>query len=145
VVVGEWMNAQPVSPISAGARGLCPLAPTRRYWLNEMTFSAECNVCVCIRVQYYVNDTLMYKGDCHNIYVRIKVMKVAETGYYKVIIGGYGIDMIDVTHMSKQPEKLFHLGRTIALNTGLNFFDFDNVSTRHTIRHRCSHADDAQM
>jgi len=94
---------------------------------------------VCI--QYYVNDDLVYRGHCHNVYIRVKVVKVAGKRYYKVIIGGYGIDAFDVTHLSKQPDKLFHLGRTIALNTGCNFFDFDDLSARHTIRHRCSHAD----
>jgi len=80
----------------------------------------------------------MYRGHCHNVYVRVTVVKVAGEGYYKVVLGGYGIDTYDVTHLSKQAEKLFHLGRTIALNTGLNFFDFDDMSTRHMIRHRCA-------
>jgi len=94
-----------------------------------------------VDVQYYVNDDLIYRGHCHNVYVRITVVKVAGDGYYKVVIGAYGIDALDVTHLSKHADKLFHLGRTIALNTGCNFFDFDDVSSRHTTRHRCSHAD----
>ena len=98
-----------------------------------------------VDVQYYVNDDLVYQGHCHNVYVRIKVVRVAGDGYYKVVIGGYGIDAFDVTHLSKRAEKLFHLGRTIALNTGLNFFDFDDLSARHTIRERCAHADNKQM
>jgi len=91
-----------------------------------------------IDVQYYVNDELVYRGHCHNIYIRIKAIKVAGEGYYKVIICGYGIEAFDVTHLSKQADKLFHLGRTIALNTGCNFFDYDDMSVRHTIVHRCS-------
>jgi len=95
-----------------------------------------------VHVQYYVNDDLVYRGDCHNVYIRISVVSVAGKGYYKVVVGGYGIDTFDVTRLSQQSDKLFHLGRTIALNTGCNFFDFDDMSARHTIRHRCSHADD---
>jgi len=71
------------------------------------------------------------------------VVKVAGDGFYKVVLGGYGMDTIDVTHLSKQADKLFHLGRTIALNTGCNFFDFYDLSARHTIRHRCSDEDNA--
>lgn len=96
----------------------------------------------CVHVQYYVKDDLVYRGHCHNVYIRLKVLKVAGEAYYKVVIGGYGIDAFDVTHLSEQPDKLFHLGRTIALNTRCNFFDYDDISTRHTIRHRCLHADD---
>ena len=92
---------------------------------------------VCL-LQYYVNDELVYRGECHNVYIRVKVVKVAGDGYYKVVVGGYAIDAFDVTHLSKQPDKLFHLGRTIALNTGCNFFDFDDMSARHTIKCRCS-------
>jgi len=90
--------------------------------------------------QYYMNDDLLYRGHCHNVYVRINVSKVAGEGHYKVVVGGYGIDSYDVTHLSRQSDKLFHLGRTIALNTGCNFFDFDDMSSRHTINHRCAHA-----
>ena len=84
-----------------------------------------------------MNDDLVYRGHCRNVYVRIKVVKVAGDPYYRVVIGGYGIDMIDVTHLSKHADKLFHLGRTIALNVGCNFFDFDDLSARHTITDRC--------
>jgi len=95
-------------------------------------------------MQYYINDNLIYRGHCHNVYIRIDVSKVSGDGYYKVVIGGYGIDTYNVTYLSKNSEKLFHLGRTIALNSGCNFFDFDDMSARHTIAHRCSHADAAR-
>jgi Domain of unknown function (DUF4579) len=54
-----------------------------------------------------------------------------------MIVHGYGTDSYDVTLLSKYPDKLFHLGRTIALNVGINFFDFNDISARHTIQHRC--------
>lgn len=103
---------------------------------NKIGVSWHCFVDV---TQYYVNDDLVYRGHIHNMYIRIKVVKVDGMGYYKVVIGGYGMDTIDVTHLSKQPDKLFHLGRTIALNIGCNFFDYDDMSARHTIKHRCTH------
>lgn len=89
------------------------------------------------RYEYFVDGELVYGGRCHNLYVRLR----CETGgseeahYYSVVVDGYMVRPYKVTAVSKKREKMFRLGRRLAANLDLNFFDCADRSTNHVVRH----------
>lgn len=98
-------------------------------------------------MQYYTDGKLLYRGHVHNVYIRVKEFRTSGNSYYRLIVDGYGLDVAhDVTLMpSSRPEKFTRLGRRLAANLGINFFDYDDTSTRHVIRHRCPNADRPEL
>uniref|UniRef100_A0A670IZJ9 Transmembrane protein 249 n=1 Tax=Podarcis muralis TaxID=64176 RepID=A0A670IZJ9_PODMU len=86
--------------------------------------------------QFYIKGILWQEGPLHQIYVRL----IAQTDaygkrYYSLIINGYRLEVLTLAALTDQFELLDSVGRRIARNLNLNFFDYEDVSTRHVIRH----------
>ena len=91
-----------------------------------------------LRTKYYADNKLIYRGLMHNIYVRVKVLRMSGNSYYSLVVDGYKLDVAyHVTRMpSSRPDKFTRLGRRLAANLGINFFDYEDSSTHHIVRHR---------
>lgn len=90
--------------------------------------------------EYYVGDELVYQGHCHNLYIRVKneTGDTEESHLYSLVVNGYALREYPITRHSRRREKLYRMGRRLAFNLNLNFFDSADKSTNHVIRHYCS-------
>uniref|UniRef100_A0A8D0BJ48 Transmembrane protein 249 n=1 Tax=Salvator merianae TaxID=96440 RepID=A0A8D0BJ48_SALMN len=86
--------------------------------------------------QFYIKGILWQEGPLHQIYVRLVAQRDAYGKlFYKLIINGYRLEMLTLADLSNKFELIDSLGRRIARNLNLNFFDYEDISTRHVIRH----------
>nr|XP_060628782.1 cation channel sperm-associated auxiliary subunit TMEM249 [Anolis sagrei ordinatus] len=86
--------------------------------------------------QFYIKGILWHEGPLHQIYVRIVAQRDAYGKlFYSLIINGYHLEVLTLSDLSEKYEILDNLGRRIARNLNLNYFDYQDVSTRHVIRH----------
>ena len=95
--------------------------------------------------EFYRGDTLIYQGDYHNIYIRLKGIKSgAGSIYYSVVLNGYNIDEESITMSGTSRKKLGKLGKRLALRLGVNYFDADDTSKHHVILHKCPYRFDSK-
>ncbi|KAI9184387.1 hypothetical protein H9P43_003440 [Blastocladiella emersonii ATCC 22665] len=91
----------------------------------------------------FSHDTNLYtRGDFHNVYVRLK--REARGGaaggarsqrYYYLVFNGYQIDQRRISGSSTNVNEIRRLGQLIAANLNLNYFDENNSSEHHVVRH----------
>ena len=86
---------------------------------------------------FYLNKTLMTKDQLYNIYIRLKreIRSGSTKKYYHIILGGYGMDPVQISGSSRRFGELRSFGQLIALNLGINYFDEANTSAHHQVRH----------
>jgi hypothetical protein len=109
-----------------------PATPGQRARISSVCFT------LMFFKKYYADDELLHCGHVYNIYIRVKTLRTSGNRYYRLIVDGFRLDVpFDVTLMpSTRPDKLIRLGRRLSANIGINFFDCEDSSTRHVIRHR---------
>ncbi len=88
--------------------------------------------------EFYKGEDLIYTGNYHNVYIRLKGQK-SGTGdtYFNVVLDGFLMDEESISSSTLHHKKLGRLGRRLAQNLNLNFFDYTDKSRHHIIRHRC--------
>lgn len=92
--------------------------------------------------EFYKGDRLIYRGHLHNVYIRLKgVSSGGGDTYYSVVLCGYQVDEEPITSSTTQHDRLAKLGRRLAHKLNLNFFDHQDKSRYHVIRHRCPYKD----
>lgn len=85
---------------------------------------------------FYRSNKLVYKGNVRDIYIRTKMELCPNNEvYYFLVLRGYGIDEKIITGQTKDGKTLKRQGKRMAYKLNLNFFDFKDISTEHTIRH----------
>ncbi|XP_060098888.1 cation channel sperm-associated auxiliary subunit TMEM249 [Heteronotia binoei] len=89
------------------------------------------------RYQFYIKGCLWQEGPLYQIYVRLVAQRDAYGKlFYSLIINGYRLEVLSLANLSSKFEQIDVLGRRIARNLNLNYFDYEDISTRHVIRHR---------
>ncbi|XP_048338640.1 cation channel sperm-associated auxiliary subunit TMEM249 [Sphaerodactylus townsendi] len=87
--------------------------------------------------QFYIKGCLWQEGPLYQIYVRLVAQRDAYGKlFYSLIINGYRLEVLTLANLSSKFEQIDILGRRIARNLNLNYFDYEDISTRHVIRHR---------
>ncbi|XP_078572208.1 cation channel sperm-associated auxiliary subunit TMEM249-like [Branchiostoma floridae x Branchiostoma japonicum] len=90
-----------------------------------------------LEYQWYKGEDLVYRGHYHNVYLRLAGQSTGSAIYYKLVIRGYKIEGQDLCRATKNREKLIKLARRLAAKLNLNFFDYEDSSSSHAIRHYC--------
>ncbi|XP_026547262.1 transmembrane protein 249, partial [Notechis scutatus] len=86
--------------------------------------------------QFYIRGILWHEGPLHQIYVRLVSQRDAHGKlFYSLIINGYRLEVLTLVRLTKNHELVDSLGRRIARYLNLNFFDAEDISTLHVIRH----------
>ncbi|XP_034275940.1 cation channel sperm-associated auxiliary subunit TMEM249 [Pantherophis guttatus] len=86
--------------------------------------------------QFYIRGILWHEGPLHQIYVRLVGQRDAHGQlFYSLIINGYRLEVLTLVHLTKNHELVDSLGRRIARYLNLNYFDSEDLSTLHVIRH----------
>ena len=96
----------------------------------------------------YDGSTLVYQGGLHNVYVRlVSIDNGCGRLFCRLVIGGYRTDEYLVTCPLKyrMRSKLVSVGRIMAKNLNVNFFDSFDSSREHLVRHRCPYVDDVEQ
>ncbi|XP_078655615.1 cation channel sperm-associated auxiliary subunit TMEM249-like [Branchiostoma floridae x Branchiostoma belcheri] len=86
---------------------------------------------------WYKGEELLYHGHYHNVYLRLAGQSTGSCIYYKLVIRGYKIEGQDLCRATKNKEKLVKFGKRLAAKLNLNFFDYEDSSSNHAIRHYC--------
>eukprot|EP00128_Syssomonas_multiformis_P010478 Colp12_sorted_trinity150504_noHs@25466 len=99
---------------------------TRRYVLNHETKTYT----------FAESRSRIFTGPFHNIYIRLcRTKSTMGQHYYYLVVNGYQMDKQILTQTSKNVEAMRSLGRKLAENLNINYFDEQNVSKHHVIRH----------
>ncbi|XP_070605418.1 cation channel sperm-associated auxiliary subunit TMEM249 [Erythrolamprus reginae] len=86
--------------------------------------------------QFYIRGILWHEGPLHQIYVRMVGQRDDHgTLFYSLIINGYRLEVLTLVHLTTNRELVENLGRRIARYLNLNYFDSEDLSTLHIIRH----------
>ncbi|KAJ6661448.1 hypothetical protein lerEdw1_014356 [Lerista edwardsae] len=87
--------------------------------------------------QFFIKGRLWHEGPMHQIYVRLVAQRdVHGKLFYSLIINGYHLEALILADLCEKYEEINMLGRRIARNLTLNYFDYADVSARHVIRHK---------
>ncbi|XP_077209677.1 cation channel sperm-associated auxiliary subunit TMEM249 isoform X2 [Paroedura picta] len=87
--------------------------------------------------QFYIKGCLWQEGPLYQIYVRLVAQRDAYGKlFYSLIINGYRLEVLTLANLSSKFEQIDILGRRVARNLNLNYFDYEDISMRHVIRHR---------
>ncbi|KAI9145197.1 hypothetical protein BKA69DRAFT_547094 [Paraphysoderma sedebokerense] len=83
------------------------------------------------------DNKLHVSGNYHNVYIRLRreIRGGSRSKFYHLIFNGYQIDGIQISESTKNVEELRKLGQLIAERLDLNYFDEQNSSEHHVIRH----------
>nr|XP_039252084.1 transmembrane protein 249-like [Styela clava] len=85
---------------------------------------------------FYIGRKLVYTGKIYNIYIRLRGQRSSNgSTYYRIILNGFNIEEQDITSMSTNKNELEKLARTISGRLNINYFDSDDVSIGHIVRH----------
>ncbi|KAM6453827.1 cation channel sperm-associated auxiliary subunit TMEM249 isoform 2-T3 [Liasis olivaceus] len=86
--------------------------------------------------QFYIKGILWQEGPLHQIYIRLVGQRDAYGKlFYSLIINGYRLEVLTLVHLTNNYELIDILGRRIARHLNLNYFDYEDISVRHVIRH----------
>ncbi|XP_063156085.1 cation channel sperm-associated auxiliary subunit TMEM249 [Candoia aspera] len=86
--------------------------------------------------QFYIKGILWQEGPLHQIYVRLVGQRDAYGKlFYSLIINGYRLEVLTLVHLTSNYELINTLGHRIARHLNLNYFDYEDISMRHVIRH----------
>ncbi|XP_075772945.1 cation channel sperm-associated auxiliary subunit TMEM249 [Pelodiscus sinensis] len=86
--------------------------------------------------QIYIKRQLWQEGPLHQIYIRLGAqMDAYGKPFYRLILNGYGLEVLALASLSDKYEHMEFLGKQIAHKLRLNYFDWPDVSARHVIRH----------
>ncbi|XP_078488994.1 cation channel sperm-associated auxiliary subunit TMEM249-like [Ciona intestinalis] len=85
---------------------------------------------------FYVGGKLVYKGDIHNIYFRLR-SQCSSNGstYYRLVLNGYHVEEYEITSMTTNKPVLEQLAKRLAFRLNINYFDSEDVSIGHIVRH----------
>ncbi len=88
--------------------------------------------------EYYKGKKLIYTGHIHNIYIRLKGWKTGgDDIIYNLVLDGFMLDEQVLSGSTVIHNKMARLGRRLAYKLDINFFDFQDKSRGHVVRHRC--------
>ncbi|XP_039177360.1 transmembrane protein 249 [Crotalus tigris] len=86
--------------------------------------------------QFYIRGILWHEGPLHQIYVRTVSQRDAYGKlFYSLIINGYRLEVLTLVRLTKNYELVDTLGRRIARYLNLNYFEYEDLSMLHVIRH----------
>ncbi|XP_053105287.1 cation channel sperm-associated auxiliary subunit TMEM249 isoform X4 [Hemicordylus capensis] len=87
--------------------------------------------------QFYIKGRLWHESPLHQIYVRLMPQSDAHGKlFFSLIINGYHLEMLTLADLSNKYQEMDVMGRRLARNLNLNYFDYKDISTRHVIRHK---------
>ncbi|KAJ3372103.1 hypothetical protein GGF31_002365 [Allomyces arbusculus] len=88
------------------------------------------------------DQNLYTRGELHNVYIRLKreargtnVGGGRQKRYYYLVFNGYQMDQRRISGSSPNMQEMRRLGQLIAANLNLNYFDENNSSEHHVLRH----------
>ncbi|XP_015681701.1 transmembrane protein 249 [Protobothrops mucrosquamatus] len=86
--------------------------------------------------QFYIRGILWHEGPLHQIYVRTVSQRDAYGKlFYSLIINGYRLEVLTLVRLTKNYELVDTLGRRIARYLNLNYFEYEDLSMLHVVRH----------
>ena len=88
---------------------------------------------------FFRGNRLDYEGNVSDIYIRLRREKCTNgINYFYLTINGYNIDEVMITDYSSKYKEFKRHGKRIAYQLNLNYFDYDEISCEHAVRHMIS-------
>lgn len=139
-LVAFWLSA---SAVHLGANGMILGSCFVLFWLGFRRLylrlgSKELLFCktfgFVVRPRW--NDTVVVEQRIYNLYIRLeKIIDQNRIWNFCLTLGGCHLEPIRLTRMGLEHGQLRTLGRLYARTMNLNYFDFDDVSPAHRVRH----------
>ena len=95
-------------------------------------------LCACCLVRKNCWARQVVHGPYHNVYIRMGKRHADgfnERPAYYLFFDGCSIDKIVLTNMSEQMMEVRRFGQQLANNLRINYFDEQNISMYHHVRH----------
>jgi hypothetical protein len=90
------------------------------------------------KYQVFIENKLIACNHLHNIYIRLSEKHIVKTKIvYRLMLCGKNIDTIPISPYSYSLQLFRRLGRRLAQNLYLNYFDIHDLSSHHTILNYC--------
>lgn len=89
---------------------------------------------------------VIVEQDIYNIYVRLqKKTDSVQVEHYYLIIGGYLLDDIRISRMTHNEGVMRVLGKYLARNLGINYFDYHDETINHSVIHFRNPSDEIKL
>jgi uncharacterized protein YerC len=83
---------------------------------------------------FYLDDRLAACSSLENLYLRIDEKHVIRNKViYSLVVYGRGVEPIETNSETSDLDRIRKVGRQLAYNLGVNFFDVDDKSLHHEI------------
>lgn len=90
------------------------------------------------KYELFFQDKLIATNHVHNLYIRLNERHLVKTKQvYRLTLCGKDIDSISVSPYSYGLQKLRYIGRRLAQNLFINYFDIQDLSLHHSIINYC--------
>ncbi|CAK8674742.1 unnamed protein product [Clavelina lepadiformis] len=85
---------------------------------------------------FYIGNSLQFCGEIHNIYLRLRGQQSSNGHkYYRLVINGFNVEEQEITSMTTNKQVLEKLAKRLAFRLNINYFDSDDISVGHIVRH----------
>lgn len=89
-------------------------------------------------IQIFFKNSLISENHLHQIFIRLREKCVVKNRLvYYLVLEGQDLDKLNISSYSSNLELVRKLGKKIALNLGVNFFDILNISKHHVVLNHC--------
>ncbi|KAI9217351.1 hypothetical protein BC828DRAFT_391388 [Blastocladiella britannica] len=94
-----------------------------------------------LQYSFAYDDTVYTKGHFHNAYIRLRretrsgAVGPVRLKYYYLVFNGFQMDVLRISGTTSNVNELRRLGQIMANNLNINYFDENNSSEHHTVRH----------
>ncbi|XP_036159631.1 transmembrane protein 249 [Myotis myotis] len=100
--------------------------PRRRLVLNHMLGTYH----------FSIQGRSVCQGPIHLVYVRLALSSDARGRcFFQLVLCGHKLEPLILVQLSERYEQMEFLGRHIARQLNINYFDFPTTSYRHVVRH----------
>uniref|UniRef100_T1JCE0 Adenylate kinase 9 n=1 Tax=Strigamia maritima TaxID=126957 RepID=T1JCE0_STRMM len=82
-------------------------------------------------------NTILFTQPIHNIYLRIHEISKspADPSYYQLVIQATKLPAVSITRLSTDEDRIRRIGHILSEKININFFEFEDLSHNHVIRH----------
>ncbi|XP_070248214.1 cation channel sperm-associated auxiliary subunit TMEM249 [Myotis yumanensis] len=116
----------PAYGVGVGLWLLVSSLPRRRLVLNHVLGTYH----------FSIQGRSVCQGPIHRVYVRLAISSDARGRcFFQLVLCGHKLEPLILVQLSERYEQMEFLGRHIARQLNINYFDFQTTSYRHVIRH----------
>jgi len=89
---------------------------------------------------FYIGSSLIYKGNVCDMYIRLRRQQCTSgVNYFYLVLNAYRVEQFSITRLTENYRELKRHGKRMGYKLNLNYFDPDDISCEHAVRHMISY------